>query len=1260
MDGFGCLAFLLLLVGFAIAIIAIRKASRLEGEVARLSSDSASIRGRLARLETQLRHGHAAESPAPGSAPQPFPEESPAPETTAPPFPVEPAFAHGIRPEERPIVEESSAIPPVNAEEAPPVFVTFTAPPPAPPPEQGFTRFSAPQSESAFATEPPHPPPPPSSEPPPVPPPPRPPASPTRGFDWESLVGVKLFSWIAGIALALAAVFFLKYSVDHGWLRPVIRMAMGLLTGSVLLVVCEMRIARHYRVTANAMNAAGIAILYSTLFASYSRWHLMPILVVFVLMALVTAVAVLLSIRRDSVFIALLGLVGGFATPALLSTGEDRPFGLFGYLLLLNVGLAWVAYRKRWPVLSVLTLVFTTFYQWAWVAKFLTGAKLPIAIAIFLIFPIATVISYWIGRRDTSGDSVFEKTAAMSAVLPLMFAVYGAAVPAYGSQTTLLFFFLLCVDVGLAFIAGSRRGPELLHLAGGVGTAAVFLVWSAMSYRSGAWPSILAWIAAFVLLYAITPLVMRRVGREFASLGRDSVLTAPALLFVFGVLAGIEPRAANPVLLFTILFGLLAIISAIAIRFGDARIYSLGAFFTLVALAVWSSKHLTPPRVNQGLLLYLVFALFFLGVPFLARRFNRPLRLTVGGPVLLYLMLGLLFFLAVGVIANVSLFAITFLLLVVIVGMALEPTLRERPWVIAGAILLSWFILGVWWISATLTTLLVPALLAIAGFTVLTTATQTVLQKQAGEEKLSSAFGDGLYLGLVGHGFLIYVASQRQLSVPPWPMFGVLAVLVLAIGVASLYARRPNAHLASLVATQVILLVWEETARFHPWPSIAMFATGVLTLLAIAWYVISRRPGTTLEQQNRFAIAAAITAVLGQIVALVAEELPGLPVLPLVVGTHLLLILALLRLAWVTEWHVLSIIAIPASSLAYYLWRSDEYDPVSWTGEMLFATVIYLAFIVYPLLLGGRARRTMEPYLAAILASIPYFFFSRTSWMWRGWEDALGLLPILQAGLMSLLLIRLVRMEPAGDRALSRLALVAAATLGFITVAIPLQLDKEWITIGWALEAAALIWLYRRIPHRGLVAWSVGLAVTVFVRLVFNPAVLAYHPRSATPILNWYLYTYLIPAAALFTAAWLIPRDEISGLVKKVRPLYSTFATVLLFLLLNIEIADFYSKGGTITFNFNAGLAQDLTYTLGWALFAIAMLIAGIALQNRATRVASLALLVVSVLKCFLHDLMRLGGLYRVGSLVGLAISLALVAVLLQRFVMVRREAQAS
>ena len=62
----------------------------------------------------------------------------------------------------------------------------------------------------------------------------------------------------------------------------------------------------------------------------------------------VTAIAVLLSLRRNH-FIAVLRLLAGFATPALLSTGENRACVFFAYLVLLNVGLAWVVYKQTWP-----------------------------------------------------------------------------------------------------------------------------------------------------------------------------------------------------------------------------------------------------------------------------------------------------------------------------------------------------------------------------------------------------------------------------------------------------------------------------------------------------------------------------------------------------------------------------------------------------------------------------------------------------------------------------------------------------------------------------------------------------------------------------------------------------------------------------------------------------------------------------------------------------------------------------------------------
>jgi uncharacterized membrane protein len=150
------------------------------------------------------------------------------------------------------------------------------------------------------------------------------------------------------------------------------------------------------------------------------------------------------------------------------------------------------------------------------------------------------------------------------------------------------------------------------------------------------------------------------------------------------------------------------------------------------------------------------------------------------------------------------------------------------------------------------------------------------------------------------------------------------------------------------------------------------------------------------------------------------------------------------------------------------------------------------------------------------------------------------------------------------------------------------------------------------------------------------------------------LYTYTITAAAMFAAAWWLAKTEdgLDARLPRLRHLASAAGGILLFILLNIEIADFYATGPEIVFRFGVSIAQDLTYTIGWLVFGLAMLAAGILLDSRTTRVASVALIAITTFKCFLYDLRSLGGLYRVAAFVGLAISLTLVSLALQKFVL--------
>jgi hypothetical protein len=1101
----------------------------------------------------------------------------------------------------------------------------------------------------------------PAPEVPPAKPPLAPPPMPPRSwrlpeFDWESLVGVKLFSWIAGVALLLAAIFFLKYSVSRGWLMPEIRMAIGILAGIGLLVLCELKAARRYPVTANAMDASAIAILFSTFFAARALWNLMGPVPAFVLMILVTAVAVLLSIRRDSLFIALLGLVGGFATPVLLSTGENRPITLFVYILFLNAGLVWVAIKKRWPLLTTLSLIFTVLYQWGWVMKFLTAPQLPIALGIFLVFPILFFIALAFGRKKESEKgwiSLYGQTANLSALLPLLFALYMAAVPAYGYRYVLLFSFLFLLDAGLFAIA-SARGPESLHLAGGLSTILTFAIWLTSSYESRAWPAIIGFIALFVFLYLAAPFVARRFGRGFTGIGRKGTYAAPLLLFVFPCLALMEPACGAPGLLFGTLFLIMLAASACAVSSEEGPVYYIAALFALFAEAVWSAKYLTPGRLSSALALYAIFSLFYIGVPAAAGRWHKRLHPEGAGAGLLLVSLMLLFFLAVGPLASASIWGLALLMLILNAGLFWQGTACKVPVLAIAGMVLSWIVLAVLWANVSLSAVLIPALVVMAGFALLVLAGNIWMQRQ-NEGAVTSPQQNGIFLGLAGHLFLVAIAAHKSLSIPPWPFLGILLILDLAIGAAALYMRRNNLHQAAMAASALIIMIWIMVAGEAPWPSVGIYSAGALVLFSFVWIYLAKRAGIDAAP---FSKTAAMTLILAQVVAIISAVQSGSPGFGFLLAAHMILLIALLSLEWLRRIDVSAILAVITTAAAVSVWCNRYSGPEFWQQQLLFAVPIYLVFVAYPLFLGRRAGRSLKSYLAAVLASIPLFFQARHAVIQAGWEEAIGILPVAQAFLMTVLLMRLLKIEPPGERSLGRLALVAGTALAFITIAVPLQLEKEWITIGWALEGAALAWLYGKIPHRGLLYAASGLFTAVFVRLALNPSIFTYQPRAGIRIWNWYLYTYLVSATAMIAGGRLLSKTKDAVFLPwlRISKLLPAGGILLLFLLLNIEIADFYSTGAAITFKFTAALAQDLTYTLGWALFALALLAAGIALRSQPARIASLILLVITIFKCFIHDLARLGGLYRVGSFVGLAICLALVAMALQKFVLSARK----
>ncbi len=1068
-------------------------------------------------------------------------------------------------------------------------------------------------------------------------------------FDWEGLIGVKLFAAVAGVSLVVAAILFLRYSLDQGWLQPSVRAAIGVTVAVALLGLSELRSARDYPATVNALSGAAIAILFSTIFAAHALWALIGAPAAFVLLAIVTAVAVVLSIRRESLFIAVLGLLGGFAAPALLSASLQRPVPTFAYLVLLNMGLAWVAYRNVWPVLTWLTLAFTTAYQWAWVLRFLSESNLPLAMAIFVVFPLVGAVGLTLGssRDDAAGrQASFERTAALSTAVPLLFAAYLASVPTYGAHAPLLLGFLLLVDAGLFAIAIARRLP-LLHAVGALATAVVLAVWLGTSYVSGSGlrPA-LGFTAAFVTFYLASPAVARRFGRVGPPGSARGALGAPLLLFVFPALAAIEPAMADPLPLFGTLFVLLVIIAWRAIAESAGALFYIASFFSIAAQGVWSAAYLTDRRLPAALAIYLAFGLVSICAPVAARRARRPYRPVQGSGIVLLASLVVLAFLALGPITGEALWALALLLAVLDAGIFIEGASAGLPRLAQAGSLLSWALLWLWWPRAAGSVGVGPSVAVMTLLAVVTLAGHAWTSRAAGGAGAAEPrrFRDGLFLALGGHLFLFLIAANPEWSVPPWPVFGGLAVMTLGTSITSRVARSPFLHSSGVVAAALVIVSWAGAAGSPAWGMTVVLASAVVSAFALGWIRIA---GDT-------AGAAAGVLFAGEAAVLVATAAGAPAALAAQLAVHLLDVALILALTSWRGWSFVAVAAVVPAWMAVGEWQAN--GAVQWQWLLVLAASLYALFLAYPFVLGSRGRRSRDPYVAVVLAGAMFFFAGKDAFEAAGLHAIVGAVPLAVALSLGQIVRHLLDLEPPAERDTGRLAFVAGAALAFVTVTIPLQFQHQWITVGWALEGAALAWLLRRIPHRGLLYAATALLAVVFVRLTLNPEILLYETRGSMRVLNWYLYSYASCAAAMFAAAWWL-RGQDSRLIAGLPPAAAALpaaGVILLFLLLNIEIADFYSTGQTISFRFGATVSQDLTYTIGWLMFGMLLLAAGLYLENRPARIAAVALIAATTLKCFLYDLASLEGLYRVASFVGLALSLALVSLALKRYVLSR------
>lgn len=331
---------------------------------------------------------------------------------------------------------------------------------------------------------------------------------------FERLLAGRLLIWLGGIALVLAALFLIRYSIEIGLVTPQARMLAAALFGVFLLAAGEYAraaLADDLRI-GQALVGAGVAVLYATAYGSYILYGLIGAGAASAAMLAVTGAALVLSFRHGAPAAAM-GLIGGFLTPILVGDPDAGALPLLAYVALLDLALFVVAWRRGWGWLAAAAVLLSfawTFYLLTWPPADARAAGLFIVLLgvaaslarpgasrqLRLIQPLAiglAELALLVARTDLGGEAwlLFGMLAAAS----LAFAARSARVQLAPTLALLLALALLFAKAATgqdAMVPWAGLGITLLF--GGAGLALTMrrggLFWSSIAVVGLAGPAL--------------------------------------------------------------------------------------------------------------------------------------------------------------------------------------------------------------------------------------------------------------------------------------------------------------------------------------------------------------------------------------------------------------------------------------------------------------------------------------------------------------------------------------------------------------------------------------------------------------------------------------------------------------------------------------------------------------------------------------------------------------------------------------------------
>lgn len=352
-------------------------------------------------------------------------------------------------------------------------------------------------------------------------------------------------------------------------------------------------------------------------------------------------------------------------------------------------------------------------------------------------------------------------------------------------------------------------------------------------------------------------------------------------------------------------------------------------------------------------------------------------------------------------------------------------------------------------------------------------------------------------------------------------------------------------------------------------------------------------------------------------------------------------------LALLKHWPGLSSIAYYGTQLLFWIWYDENYHHQKRGAVLIFQTAIFLLFLLAHLAreLFRRDSATLED--ALLLLVNPFVYFATAYHLLNpthhDWMGAFAIImALVYAGIAKLLLSR-------GAKSRREILLLIAVALTFVTIAIPIQLRSNWITIAWAVEGVAILWAGLEIQSVRLRAHAFALFALAFGKFLFWDTPYNYRP-AFIPVFNRYFLSSLAVIGCYIAAVYLFERAGKRQLVneRSTKLAIALCAALAFWLLISIETHTYFAGRAFAEKSMEEAAHErwlgQMALSVLWSAYAAALAAFGFVRRVAVIRWAALVLFALTVVKAMLVDIAQLQQLYRIIVFFVLGVLLLLVA----------------